>query len=364
MPRPIVSCLSTMPGRSTWIRRASRRSRTERCADCGDLVLGLEGADAEVLVARELLEHRRRGRDRVRAEKERQAGLHRRGDQPIGERLVSRDVAVEARLERGRLDLVLHRECLGRLPERVAGLKRLHVRLRDLRPLRELATQELDRPFGRAAVKPRHQSEREHVLGALCLALGDPFDLLQRLDRHRGERDRVHLVRLDRPVLERVAVVAGLLQVPVREGVLVDDEDPLGGRSLRFVFNAAGFIATSTFGASPGVRMSWSAKWSWKPETPGSEPAGARISAGKSGKLARSFPSIAVSEVNRPPVSCIPSPESPANRITTDSSCSTGFEATSRVVAQIRAGSSARCPAQTRPRRGCRAGSTRMSAPT
>jgi hypothetical protein len=27
-------------------------------------------------------------------------------------------------------------------------------------------------------------------------------------------------------------------------------------------------------------------------------------------------------------VSCIPSPESPANRITTDSSCSTGLEAT------------------------------------
>ena len=52
------------------------------------------------------------------------------------------------------------------------------------------------------------------------------------------------------------------------------------GRSRRFVFSAAGFIATSTSGRSPGVRMSWSAKCSWKPETPGSEPAGARISAG------------------------------------------------------------------------------------
>src|SRR4051794_13926100 len=104
---------------------------------------------------------------------------------------------------------------------------------------------------------------------------------------------------------------------------------PPFGRSRRFVFRAAGFIATSTSGWSPGVRMSWSAKWSWNPETPGSEPAGARISAGKSGKVARSFPAIAVSEVNRPPVSCMPSPESPANRITTESSCSTGF-ATSR----------------------------------
>jgi hypothetical protein len=87
-------------------------------------------------------------------------------------------------------------------------------------------------------------------------------------------------------------------------------------------------MATRTFGASPGVRMSWSAKWSWNPETPGNEPAGALISAGKSGKVARSFPRRAVSEVKRPPVSCIPSPESPANRITTDSSCSTGLEAT------------------------------------
>ncbi len=97
------------------------------------------------------------------------------------------------------------------------------------------------------------------------------------------------------------------------------------GTSRRFVFSAAGFIATSTSGWSPGVRMSWSAKWSWKPETPGSDPAGARISAGKSGNVARSLPVSAVSVVNRPPVSCMPSPESPANRITTDSSCSTGL---------------------------------------
>src|SRR5215218_5610282 len=107
---------------------------------------------------------------------------------------------------------------------------------------------------------------------------------------------------------------------------------PPRGRSCRFVLSAAGFIATRTSGASPGVRMSWSAKWSWKPDTPGSDPAGARISAGKSGNVERSFPFSAVSEVNRPPVSCIPSPESPANRITTESTCSTGF-ATSPVIA-------------------------------
>ena len=39
-------------------------------------------------------------------------------------------------------------------------------------------------------------------------------------------------------------------------------------------FSAAGFIATSTSGRSPGVRMSWSAKCSWKADTPGSVPGG------------------------------------------------------------------------------------------
>src|SRR5688500_14860016 len=116
---------------------------------------------------------------------------------------------------------------------------------------------------------------------------------------------------------------------------------PLGGRSLRFVFSAAGFIATRTFGWSPGVRMSWSAKWSWKPETPGSEPAGARISAGKSGKVARSLPTTAVSEVKRSPVSCMPSPESPANRMITRWSCSTVLATSSSCSAEALLGANA-----------------------
>ncbi len=36
----------------------------------------------------------------------------------------------------------------------------------------------------------------------------------------------MHLVRLERTVLDRIAVVAGLRQVPVGEGIAVDDEDP------------------------------------------------------------------------------------------------------------------------------------------
>src|SRR5204862_910728 len=51
--------------------------------------------------------------------------------------------------------------------------------------------------------------------------------------------------------------------------------------------------------------------------------AGARISAGKFGNVERSLPKIAVSWVNRSPVSCMPSPESPANLMMTRSSCLT-----------------------------------------
>ena len=95
---------------------------------------------------------------------------------------------------------------------------------------------------------------------------------------------------------------------------------PPGGRSPRFVLSAAGFMATRTSGSSPGVWMSFDEKLIWKPLTPGSEPAGARISAGKSGSVLMSLPKTAAVRVNCVPVSCMPSPESPAKRIVTRSS--------------------------------------------
>src|SRR3954453_15602126 len=100
---------------------------------------------------------------------------------------------------------------------------------------------------------------------------------------------------------------------------------PPFSRASRFFLSAAGFIATSTFGLSPGGRMSREAKWIWNADTPASVPAGARISAGKSGSVARSLPKIAVASVNRLPASCIPSPESPAIRTTTRSRVSLAF---------------------------------------
>ncbi len=68
---------------------------------------------------------------------------------------------------------------------------------------------------------------------------------------------------------------------------------PPAGTSATLVRSAAGFIATSTSGESPGVWMSDEEKLIWNPETPGNEPAGARISAGKSGSVAMSLPNTA-----------------------------------------------------------------------
>src|SRR5437773_1929993 len=60
--------------------------RAERGADAGDLVLGLEGVDAVLLPARELVQHVARGRDRIAAEEEGPARLLRRAHEAEGGR--------------------------------------------------------------------------------------------------------------------------------------------------------------------------------------------------------------------------------------------------------------------------------------
>ena len=66
-------------------------------AHAGDLVLGLEGGDAEALVLAQLVQHVRGRGDRVGAEEQRQPGLAGGGDQPVRQREVARDLPVAAR---------------------------------------------------------------------------------------------------------------------------------------------------------------------------------------------------------------------------------------------------------------------------
>src|SRR5207253_3926605 len=93
-------------------RRAERAAErgAERGPNGGDLVLRLERAHAERLVPCQLLEDGRGRRDRVGPEKEIETGEPRRGDEPVRERRVAGDLAIQARRQLRRLHLVLDGE--------------------------------------------------------------------------------------------------------------------------------------------------------------------------------------------------------------------------------------------------------------
>ena len=81
-----------------------------------------------------------------------------------------------------------------------------------------------------AGVEPADQAEGEEVLGALGVPGLDP-GLLGHLGGDRGHRDLVDGVGGQRSVGQRTGLVAGLGQVPLLEGVDVDDDGgPLGQR--------------------------------------------------------------------------------------------------------------------------------------
>src|SRR5205814_10169271 len=71
-PTPTIYPLSLHDALPISDAERAAEGRADGGADSRDLVLGLERADAEVLVPRELLEDRRGGSDRIRAEKDRQ----------------------------------------------------------------------------------------------------------------------------------------------------------------------------------------------------------------------------------------------------------------------------------------------------
>ena len=118
---------------------------------------------------------------------------------------------------------------------------------------------------GRTATTPRRaRTGSWHA----TVARGDALDRLDRACRERRHRDPDQPVAAERAVLERVGLVPGLLQVALGERVLVDDHRAAVGSADSSLRSAAGFIATSTSGSSPGVRMSCDAKWIWKADTP------------------------------------------------------------------------------------------------
>ena len=81
--------------------------------------------------------------------------------------------------------------------------------------------------------------------------------------RELGHVDFDHLEFVERMVGERIGLVAGALDVGIGERLAVHDyARALGGTSSRLACSAAGFIATSTLGSSPAVKISLLEKFS------------------------------------------------------------------------------------------------------
>ena len=165
------------------------------------------------------------GRDRIAGQHQRELAAHAGGDQPQRQRGGAVDVAVGARRNvGGRRDAVLDVEQLGGLAERPAGVEGGQVGLGRRRVAGELLLHPALGDVGGTSVEPRDDAEREQVLGPAGVAGGDA---LHPFDRARGQRahgDAVDAVFAQRAVLERIVLVARLLQVALGEGVLVDDD--------------------------------------------------------------------------------------------------------------------------------------------
>src|SRR5260221_9480989 len=133
----------------------------------------------------------------------------------------------------------------------------------------------------------------------------------------------MQLVAVQRAVFKRVGVVADLGQVPPGELVGVGDDVGAARQVIEVGLERGRVHGDQHVGGVARGEDVVVGEVKLEAHTPGSVPAGARISAGKFGSVERSFPKLAVSCVNLSPASCIPSPESPANLMITWSSCCT-----------------------------------------
>ncbi len=147
------------------------------------------------------------------------AGSH----EPQRRGFVAGDVAVRARRERGWLDPVVGVEELGGLAEGVAGLEGAQVGLGDDRPGRELLLDPLDGRLHGPLVEPEHEPEGEEVLGQVHL-LGGHVKAFESTRVELADGDLEDVVVVERAVRQRIVLVAGLGQVLLVEGVLVDDD--------------------------------------------------------------------------------------------------------------------------------------------
>ena len=229
---PIDSDFRSMPGPLVVVMpEGPAEGGPDGGAHPGDLVLGLEGPDPELLVLGQLVEDVRGRGDGIGAEEDGQLGLVGGGDQAPGQGRVAGDVGVGPRLVDGRADLVVRLEELGRLAEVEAGLEGPGVGVEDLRGLGEALGDPLQGGLGGPGVEPGQKAEGEEVLRPLGLPGLHPGQLAH-LHGERGHGDLVDRVGGQGVVDQRVGGVARLVQGTLVEGVDVHDDGAARGDEM------------------------------------------------------------------------------------------------------------------------------------
>ena len=199
--------------------------RADRRADRRDLVLGLEGGDAELLELGKVVEDRRGWRDRIAAEEHRQVGQLRPRDQAQADRLGAGDGAVEPGRGRHGIEVQLLQRPgqLGRLAIGMTGVERGDVGIGQHRVLAELVLQPFDQRGTVTVEHPQRQAEGPHVLAAQGFLVAQA-ERLDRFERQRADVEGHQVPLRQAAVLKRVDLVLGLLEVALGELAAVGND--------------------------------------------------------------------------------------------------------------------------------------------
>ena len=206
-------------------------------ADAGDLVFGLHGLHAQLLVFGQLFENHRGRRDGVGAAEERQPRLFGGGHQSPCRGDVAVDRAVGALFERcGRYGIGVG-ELVGIGCEVVARVDSPFVGLGDERVFAcEFRVEVLLGVVLRTVEEVETDAQREHVL-ALDHRLVVQFQLFERLAGHGRDAGHDEVVTVESQFRDRiVGRETGLAQIGFGERIAVDDD-----RRSRFEPTAVGF---------------------------------------------------------------------------------------------------------------------------
>jgi len=134
-----------------------------------------------------------------------------------------------------------------------------------------------------------------------------------------GDVEAEHLILRERIIVERVPRVSGLAQIALVERRRIHDDRAADSQIAQLDGEGGGIHRDEHVDRVAGGHHVGAAEMDLECRDAERRAGRARISAGKSGNVEKSLPASAVSSVNWLPVTCIPSPESPANRMTTES---------------------------------------------